>query len=342
MNSTELNLYAKQIKRDLNQINGQKVMIIGDLGVDEYIWGDVKRISPEAPVPVVDVNKQDARLGLSANVAANVVSLGGEALLVGVVGNDSGLETLSGLLKKNNVSTEYLINDSERPTTRKIRIMAAEHQQIVRVDFEKKKFLSDKTAQQLLSTVRENIAQTEVVLLQDYAKGVLSESLCQEIIALCKAQGKKVLVDPHRNTPLSYYKGADLFKPNSDESIILSGLHFDELRQPEDMMHRVAEALKSKLSGGDIVITMGKRGVLIYSNGEFSNLPTFARDVFDVTGAGDTVIASLALATAVQWPLVQACAFANFTAGIVVSKVGCVPCGRKELEAFLEPFTKEN
>ena len=336
MNTSQLNSLASEVRNHISELKGRKVLIVGDVGVDEYIWGDVKRISPEAPVPVVDVNRQDARLGLSANVAANVASLGGEALLVGVVGDDAGRNNLCSLLKDHQVSSDHLIVDKDRPTTRKIRIMAAEHQQIVRVDFEKKKFLSALTSAALVDQVGALMDSVDIVLLEDYAKGVLSEEICQKIIKLSHSKNKKVLVDPHRITPLSYYKGVDLFKPNRDEAIILSGLNFDELREPDDMMEIVAKTLKQKVQCKDVIITLGKKGVLIYSQDEFSYLPTFAKDVFDVTGAGDTVIASIGLGVASGWPLHRTSAFANFAAGIVVGKVGCAPCDLQELLDSLE------
>lgn len=335
MDLLELKKYAENIGAKLPTLAGRKVLIVGDVGVDEYIWGEVKRISPEAPVPVVDVTKEDSALGLSSNVAANVGTLGGEAILVSVVGDDAGAKSIAKLLGEVGVTSDHLITDNERPTTRKVRILG-EHQQVVRVDFEKKMFLSEATEQKLVSKVKELIPAMDIVILQDYAKGVLSENVCQQVIQLARKSGKKVLVDPHRNTPLHFYKGATLFKPNHDESIILSGFEFNSLNPPKNLDELVAKSLKDQLECEEVVITLGKQGVLISQGDEFLRLPTVAKEVFDVTGAGDTAIASMALGLASGWSLDESCAFANFAAGVVVGKVGCKPCYKDELLSSLQ------
>lgn len=330
MNQTQISVYARKVGESLAEIEGKKVLVVGDVGVDEYIWGEVKRISPEAPVPVVDVTKQDSALGLSANVAANINTLGGHAKLLGVVGSDSGAETLTNLLNGYEVSGEFLITDSSRPTTRKVRILG-EHQQVVRVDFEQKKFVTEGTEKLIVDKVKQLMSDVDIVILQDYAKGMFTESVCQKVIQTAHENEKKVLVDPHRNTPIHFYKNADLFKPNYDESLMLSGFKYNGLNPPDNLVEQVAKKIQEDIQAQQVVITLGKQGVLIYSDNDFTRLPTVAKEVFDVTGAGDTVIASLSLGLAAGWTIDMACAFANFAAGVVVGKVGCKPCYKDEL-----------
>lgn len=319
----------------LPELEGRKILIVGDIGLDEYILGDVRRISPEAPVPVLEVSSEDLRLGLAANVAQNVVSLGGQALLVAVVGEDSGADRLKDLFKKNKVSWDGIVVDPSRPTTRKTRVMA-QHHHLVRVDYELKKHLKEDTEKKILAVLEREIPKCDLVILQDYAKGVVNQSLTQKVIKLTHQHGKKIYTDPHRSNPGDFYKGTDLIKPNFDEAVELSGLKFDELRDNPDKVYEVGRTLQKKIGATEVVITRGKEGMTIFSNDEITEVPTFAKKVFDVTGAGDTVIAALSLARAAGWNLADACRLANFAAGVVVGKVGCVPCEIPELrEAIL-------
>jgi rfaE bifunctional protein kinase chain/domain len=177
-----MTLVPEKLVALVDKLRGKKILIIGDVGLDEYVIGSVRRISPEAPVPIVEVSGEDKRLGLASNVAANVASLGGTALLVGVIGNDSTGSVFKDLLKKNMCSSDHLIIDSDRPTTRKLRVIAGQHH-IVRVDFEKKKFITEKVSQKLLEKVRELMPTCDGVILEDYAKGVLTADVIQDVIA---------------------------------------------------------------------------------------------------------------------------------------------------------------
>ena len=318
----------------LPELEGRKVLIVGDIGLDEYILGDVRRISPEAPVPVLEVSSEDLRLGLAANVAQNVVSLGGQAVLVAVVGEDSGADRLKDLFKKNKVSWNGIVVDSSRPTTRKTRVMA-QHHHLVRVDYELKKHLKTETEKKVLAVFEKEIPQCNLVILQDYAKGVVNASLTQKVIEIAHKHGKKIYTDPHRSNAGDFYKGTDLIKPNFDEAVELSGLKFDELRDNPDKVYEVGRALQKKTGATEVVITRGKEGMTIFSKEEITEVPTFAKKVFDVTGAGDTVIAAISLARAAGWNLAEACRLANFAAGVVVGKVGCVPCEIAELREYI-------
>lgn len=324
----------KDLIANLPKFKGKKVLIIGDVGLDEYVLGKVRRISPEAPVPVLEVEQEDQRLGLAANVAQNVASLGGEAVLLGVVGKDTGAQMLKNLFHKNNIRWDSMIEVKDRPTTRKTRVMSGHHH-IVRVDYELRKYLAPETENQLLESAQKLISSSDVVILQDYAKGVISEKVVKAIADQCKKSNKLLLVDPHRMNAGEFYFGVDLIKPNFEEAIELSGLNFDDLRDVPDKVYHVGKALQNKTGAKNIVLTQGKEGMTIFSGNEVTEVPTYARKVFDVTGAGDTVIAALALGLAGGLDLVHSCMLANYAAGVVVGKIGCVPCEIPELIDYI-------
>jgi rfaE bifunctional protein kinase chain/domain len=333
----------RQLQRDLKTrialLEGRKVLVLGDIGLDEYVIGDVKRISPEAPVPVLEVYSEDKRLGLAANVAQNVASLGGFAQLVAVVGDDGAADKLRQLLTTAGVDSTHLVTCNDRPTTRKLRVIAEQHH-IVRVDYEHRKFLQPADEERLVERVRGLIEATDIVILEDYGKGVFSQNLAQKIIRMAHDHGKKVLLDPHPKTPIESYRGVDLMTPNRDEAVALSGVSIDDLREHPQSLLDVGHELLRKVGSENLVITRGKEGMSLFSEGKVTRLPTYARQVFDVTGAGDTVIAALGLAMAAGLPLVEACVLANFAAGVVVSKVGCVPCSTKELSDYVDGLNK--
>lgn len=326
---------AQKLIARLPSLKNQKVMIVGDIGLDEYTLGEVKRISPEAPVPVVEVTTEDRRLGLAANVAQNISSLAGVPYLFSVVGDDSTAHVLSELLEKVQIKKDHLITDSSRPTTRKLRVMA-QHHHIVRVDFEHRRYLDKHIEDQLLQKVKERLSEVQAVILQDYAKGVLSERVCQEVIRMARGLNKKIVVDPNPKTPVHYYRGAHLMTPNHDESLALAGVVMDDLRADKDYLDKIGKKLMTEIDSETMVLTLGKNGMLLFENGQKYLMPTFARQVFDVTGAGDTVIAVLTLAWASGWTLSEACQLANFAAGVVVGKVGCVPCSPQELVDYMQ------
>jgi rfaE bifunctional protein kinase chain/domain len=321
-------------KVDPKSWQGKKVLILGDVGLDEYVLGQVRRISPEAPVPVLDVEQEDLRLGLSANVAQNVASLGGVPILLSVVGSDEGAQKLKELSLKAGVSWSSIVVDSSRPTTRKTRVMAGPHH-IVRVDYELRKYLPQETEKKLLAEFEKQLNHADIAILQDYAKGVISENVVKTMSQLCRAQNKLLLVDPHRNNPGDFYAGCDLIKPNYEEAVILAGLDFDSLRENPNRVEQAGRALQKKTGAKKIVLTQGKEGMSIFDGEKISKVPTRALKVFDVTGAGDTVIAAIALGLAGGLDLNTSCQLANYAAGIVVGKIGCVPCELAELKSIL-------
>jgi rfaE bifunctional protein kinase chain/domain len=335
----QLKALLKSFPKRMEALPKSALIVIGDIGLDEYVLGDVRRISPEAPVPVLEVQSQDSRLGLAANVAQNVASLGGIAHLVAVVGEDGAAEELRKKLRSVEVSADHLIVDPSRPTTRKLRVMSGPHH-IVRVDYEKKQYLSPAVEEQLVKKVKALLPSSDGVIIEDYAKGVLSESSLQEVIKASHAAGKKVFVDPNRSTPAKFYNGADVITPNRDEAVELSGLDYDDLRVSANFILEVGEELRRKMKAENIVITRGKEGMSLITDKEAVHMATFARQVFDVTGAGDTVIAALAMAHVGGFTLPEACVFGNVAAGVVVGKVGCVPCRRSEMVDYIHVLTE--
>lgn len=321
--------------KQVDLLKGKRILIIGDVGLDEYVLGQVRRISPEAPVPVLEVEGEDMRLGLAANVAQNVVSLGGHAILVSVVGKDTGANLLKDLFEKNGVSWDYMISDESRPTTRKTRVMA-KHHHLVRVDYELKQALSESSEYKLVEKVRQHIHEADCVIIEDYAKGVVTRNVVKAVSEICKNAGKKLLVDPHRDNKGEFYEGVDLIKPNFDEAVVLTGSSFDELRQYPERIIDVAKKLQQITGATEVVLTRSKDGMTILSGDVVTEVPTYARKVFDVTGAGDTVIATLAMGLVSGLDLVHSCMLANFAAGVVVGKVGCVPCEIPELKEYIQ------
>lgn len=327
----------KKLLGHLSALKG-RVLVIGDVGLDEYVVGDVRRISPEAPVPVVEVQNEMTRLGLAANVAQNVVSLGGHAEILSVIGDDQAAGKLCSLIEESKLSSKNMIVDPSRPTIRKLRVMTENHH-IVRVDYEKKNPISADLTSQLLKKVDQLLPNVDAVIIEDYAKGCLHEESLQAIISKSHKAGKKVLIDPYRSTPLRYYRGADVVTPNRDEAVQLSGLNPEEYisgRKSEEFLLDVGAKLQTQGEIPHVVITRGKEGMSLFESGVVSHMPTYARKVFDVTGAGDTVIAAMALGLASGLSLVESCVLSNFAAGVVVGKVGSVPCELNELKDYIE------
>lgn len=319
----------------ISKLDGRKVLIIGDVGVDEYVMGQVRRISPEAPVPVLEVDEESSRLGLSANVAQNIVGLGGIPILVSVVGHDLGANRLRTLLKENSIAVDHLIVDDERPTTRKTRIMA-KHHHLVRVDHEMCRFISDKIRAEVLSEIERLIPEADIVIVQDYAKGVVEAKLVERVVDSAHRHGKLVLLDPHRNQRLAAYQGVDILKPNFEEALVLAGMSYEDFKLHRKSIAEVGEGLRRTVGAKWVVLTQGKDGMTIFDGKEIHQVPTYARQVFDVTGAGDTVIATLAMAIAAGFDMDEACVLSNFAAGVVVGKIGCVPCPKQELVEYIQ------
>ncbi len=298
--------------------------------VDEYIWGTVSRLSPEAPVPVVEVRSESVRLGGAGNVAANVRSLGGRAGLVGVVGNDPPGERLVDQLEAVGIKSDGVVVDRSRPTTIKTRVVAGS-QQVVRFDRESVQDLSREATERLVELAAERLPDVDALLISDYAKGVISRRVADRVLPLARRHRKIVVVDPKLHH-LHLYKGATAVTPNHHEASAFARL---PLRGEEDLLI-VGRQLLRKLDVGGVVVTRGEQGISVFEDGRVTHIPAVAKEVYDVTGAGDTVIAALGLAMASGATLREAAVIANTAAGVVVGKVGTATVSRQELLAALK------
>jgi D-beta-D-heptose 7-phosphate kinase/D-beta-D-heptose 1-phosphate adenosyltransferase len=310
----------------LSAFRDKRVLIVGDVILDEYIWGDVRRISPEAPVPVVEIRSRTYVPGGAANVAANVAALGGQALLGGVVGPDGAGQKLCEALRLSMVNAAGIIVDQARPTTTKTRIVA-HSQQVVRADHEHRGPLAPAIEEALLDWTQNHLSTADVCVLSDYAKGVVSPRLARQVIESCQASGKPVIVDP-KGSSFAKYQGATVVKPNAHEAeqFVKHEIH-DEVSLVE-----TGQRLVEMLAGTAVLITRGQKGMSLFRRDQ----PPFhvaaeARNVFDVTGAGDTVVGTLALCLTVPLDLSMAVRIANLAAGIAVTKVGTATLTPREL-----------
>lgn len=302
-----------------------RVLVVGDVMLDRYWSGQTSRISPEAPVPVVHVQASEERPGGAANVALNIASLGGQVILLGYIGKDEAGKTLESVLQQRGVKTRFVALDNT-PTITKLRVLSR-HQQLLRLDFEEGFVGQDHAG--LLAAFGTLLAEADVVVLSDYRKGTLERA--RELIALARAAGKPVVVDP-KAQDFATYQGATVITPNLAEFREAAGEWTDEA----DLVER-GMALLARYEFGNLLITRSEQGMTLLRDGQQPyNLPTRAREVYDVTGAGDTVVAVLAASMAAGLPVEQAMALANLAAGIVVGKVGTATVSVPELHKALQ------
>lgn len=310
----------------------RKIVVLGDVMLDEFVWGDVTRISPEAPVPVVDIRRESVHLGGAANVVANTVGLGAQACVIGVVGNDSAGERLRQRLEAASPlqSSNYLIVDDGRPSTTKTRIIA-HSQLVVRADRELRTPVNGPVAEEIIAALKQALAEADAFVVSDYDKGVVTPTILQEILQLAYNR-MPVLIDPKiRNFP--YYSPASLITPNHHEALRMTNLEADN----DEGLHLAARMIRERLGCDAVLITRGDRGIMLL---EGDRDPVFvgttAREVYDVTGAGDTVIAALATALSAGATMLEAATLANHAAGIVVGKVGTATVSADELLATFD------
>lgn len=322
--------------KDLEKVH---LLVAGEVGIDEYLWGDTRRISPEAPVPVVEVESTSLKLGLAANVALNVVSLGARATLVTVRGEDEDGKKLSDMIAVAGIQRSEFVSDPSRPTLRKVRVIA-QKQHVVRVDYERSHALEAKLAKSYTDKICDLIPATDGVIVQDYGKGLWKPDT-MSFVKQAKAHGKPIFVDPSRNSPLPLYKGVTLLTPNLAEAEVLSGFPHQPSKSAGRDDARLEEMAQAILKGTDAehaIVTCGEWGMVSVSKGApaLNRIPTFARDVFDVTGAGDTVVAVLSMMMVLGHPLSRCMQVANAAAGIVVGHIGAAAVTPKELKEELE------
>lgn len=312
----------------ISRFEDVKVLVVGDIILDQFIWGKVSRISPEAPVPVVEVQNETFLLGGAANVVNNILSLGGRSLLCGVIGDDEFGRKLLGIFQDKGISSEGIIVQKDRRTTLKTRVVADRRQQVVRFDRENNEQLDQKLRERLLQFIRSHLGEVDSVILSDYGKGVLSEDLIRGINESAKGEGRMVVVDPKMDN-FDYYKDITLITPNKFEAEIASGVKIVD----EESLNRAGEILLDRFRSQAVLITLGEEGMALFERGKTPiNIPTGKKEVYDVTGAGDTVVAVIALAMAAGARFGEAAKIANYAAGIVVEKVGTATISPDELK----------
>jgi D-beta-D-heptose 7-phosphate kinase/D-beta-D-heptose 1-phosphate adenosyltransferase len=313
-----------------NRFRGTPIAVVGDLILDRFVWGKVERISPEAPVPVVEVVRESVHLGGAANVVAGLVALGAVPFPVGVVGEDETGKTLLSEFARQGVDSTGVVVDPERATSVKTRIVA-HHQQVCRTDREDRRPVDGAVLERLRTASLELIPRSRAVILSDYAKGVLVPALIADVISACRQEGRFVAVDP-KAAEYSRYRGATIITPNKREAEQAAGVRIHD----DDTLLAAGRVLLERTAARHVLVTRGEEGItLVGADGEL-HLPTAAREVFDVTGAGDTVIAALTLAAAVGASLPEAAFFANHAAGVVVGKVGTASATVEEILAGIE------
>jgi len=304
-----------------------RVLIIGDVMLDSYIWGVVERISPEAPVPVINVKKKDFRLGGAANVALNVLSLGAQPILCALIGNDDEGKKLMLRLDEQGMSKDGIVISSERPTTVKTRVIAS-HQHVVRVDEESDKGASASEEKSLLEKIEKLLPQCQVVIFEDYDKGVLNERIISKAVELANKKNIPTVVDPKKRNFLSY-KNVTLFKPNLKE--LREGLKIEVASGNQEQVQEATTALKQKLNATGIMVTLSEHGVYIDYQNQKVKLAAHEREIADVSGAGDTVVSVAALCTALKLDAKMIAALSNLAGGLVCQHVGVVPIDKSEL-----------
>jgi len=307
----------------IDSLAGCRVVVIGDVMLDEYLRGDVTRISPEAPVPVLEVRAHDWRLGGAANAAANLQALGGAATLIGVVGRDEAATILAGRLAHHDIASKIVV-DPDRPTSKKTRLVA-QQQQIVRIDHERRHPVAGTVADELRRAIDAALVGAQACVLSDYAKGVITAEIARHAIEAARAAGIPVIVDPKQRN-FAVYRGATVITPNLHEleAAAHGAIPFE--------VERAATKLLAELAGSALLVTRSAEGMTLFRTGlEPFHRAAVAREVFDVTGAGDTVVATIALALAAQLSLEQAVELASLTAAISVSKRGTSTVSPAEL-----------
>lgn len=324
-----------RLKKILSRLAGQNILVVGDVMLDHFLWGRVNRISPEAPVPVVEVQSESYFPGGAANVARNLRALGGQVTVLGALGQDPAGEKLGALLREQGVATHGLVVDSARPTTLKTRIVA-HHQQIVRFDKEQTQPLPAVQQRQLLENFRAQLPEVSAVIFEDYGKGVLTQSLLNTLNRLAQQAGKITAADPNARHLLRY-TGLTGITPNRAEAFAAAGMTntpaLDDVLSDQPLL-RCGERLLQRWKPANLLITLGEHGMCLFRRGQKPHhIPTVAQEVFDVSGAGDTAIATLVLALAAGAQPVEAAEISNHAAGIVVGKVGTATCSPTEIVA---------
>ncbi len=329
-----IKISEKRLKHLKNNFKGKRIAVIGDMMLDIYFWGDVKRISPEAPVPVLEVENEFYRFGGAANVALNISSLNGIAEPIGIIGYDNYGTIFNSLLSDQKIPHHGIIEDDSRPTTAKTRVIA-DSQHIVRIDKESRETISQNIQSKIFNYVKSIIKDLDGIILQDYNKGVLTSSLIAQLIELANKNKKLVTVDPKFNN-FYEYKNVTVFKPNRKEAEDILGMKI----KTDDDVSFAGNTLLKKLNAKNILLTLGEGGIAVFEKGKpEKRMPTKARKVADVSGAGDTVISTLTMALAAGANIYEASYLANYAGGIVCEEVGIIPI---DLDKLFDTVSREN
>jgi rfaE bifunctional protein kinase chain/domain len=315
----------------VSRFAGRRIVVWGDVMLDRYLWGRVDRISPEAPVPVVEIERESHSLGGAGNVAANLRALGAEPVLVGVLGADHDGDLMLESLTARGIGTSRLARDRSRPTTVKTRVIAHQ-QQVVRTDREVRADLNGRVAEGLTAVLEEEIGRAEGLIVSDYGKGVVTAAALQAALAAAARRKLHVSVDP-KESHIDAYCGVSILTPNQHEAGGVMGRRILD----ETSLMEVGRALLERVGSQALLITRGPEGMSLFERGgRYTHLPTVAREVFDVTGAGDTVVSGVALALAAGADFPTSCYLANHAAGVVIREVGTAACSSEELLASLQ------
>lgn len=326
-----ISISGQRIDQILENMHNKSVLVIGDVMIDEYLWGKVNRLSPEAPVPIIEIEEESLRFGGAANVALNLKTLGCQPIIVGVIGRDRMADHFFELLEKHHLSPAGLIQSAERPTTVKTRIIG-ENQHIARVDREKATYLDRELIDQVQDKIAVLMEKTEAVVLQDYNKGVLHRDIIRFAIERANRSKQITTVDPKFINFLEYSE-ATLFKPNLREA----SQALARLIQTEEDIRMAAESLQEKLNTESVLLTLGSRGMALYeASGDYSRVQTRTRKVADVSGAGDTVISTMTAALIGGASMKEAASLANYAAGLVCEEVGIVPIDKNRLSSEIK------
>ncbi len=327
----------KEIQKALENFREKKILVLGDVMLDHYVWGSVERISPEAPVPVLDIQKEEYRLGGAANVALNLRTLNTAVYLCGIVGNDKEGQLIHSILSEKGIDGSLLVTDISRPTTLKTRIGAIT-QQIVRIDKEQRQDIPPQIEKLLLSNLKKVVPLVDGIILEDYNKGCLTERVISSAIKLALKHGKLITADPKQKNFFSFHK-VDVFKPNYQEVQKNLGIIFDN---DDEFFYHAWEILR-KLKAKSMVVTRGDKGLYVFSDTlEMKHIPTYAKEVYDVSGAGDTVISVLTLALCEGCDIFIAADLANHAAGIVCSKMGTASVTIQEIIKSYNAYRQNN
>lgn len=320
-----MKIKKENLKKIISKFANKRILVVGDLILDRHVFGQVNRISPEAPVPVVWAKSENFKAGGAANVGMNLIDLGAQVTLCGLTGTDSFGQRLRSLLSKKKLATNFIFKDKNRRTTLKTRIIA-HHQQVVRLDWESSDNFPEKITKNIINKLKNNFNKFDAVIVEDYGKGVVNPLLIKELISLCEKKNKIITVDP-KEDHFQYYQGVTTLTPNLNEAQIATGMKARNKNEIKDIGRKLLNRLKPK----SILLTLGEDGMMLFEKQKIKHIPTAALEVYDVTGAGDTVISLFTLALASGATSFEAAQIANLGAGSVVGQLGAATINKKEL-----------